>query len=84
MINELDSLVERLIYERSPAERKKIALKISEFGEDAIVPLLQAIDRTWETIDIDQQFRNYEVPNTHYFRKHISETTIKESEAIMY
>ncbi|NQE04795.1 hypothetical protein C5S32_02885 [ANME-1 cluster archaeon GoMg1] len=53
MLNELDSLVERLIYERSPAERKRIALKISEFGEDAIDPLLQAIDRTWETIDID-------------------------------
>jgi len=53
MITELDSLVERLIYERSSAERKKIALRISEFGEDAIVPLLQAIDRTWETIDID-------------------------------
>jgi hypothetical protein len=53
MINELDSLVERLIYERSPAERKRIALKISEFGDDAIDPLLQAIDRTWETIDRD-------------------------------
>ena len=53
MINELDTLVERLIYERSPAERKKIALKISEFGDDAIAPLLQAIDRTWETTDID-------------------------------
>ena len=53
MLNELDSLIERLIYERSPAERKKIALRISEFGEDAIDPLLQAIDRTWETTDID-------------------------------
>jgi hypothetical protein len=53
MITELDSLIERLIYERSPAEREKIALKISEYGEAAINPLLQVIDRTWETIDID-------------------------------
>jgi hypothetical protein len=53
MITELDSLIDRLIYERSPAAREKIALRISEFGEDAIVPLLQAIDRTWETMDID-------------------------------
>ena len=53
MITELDSLVERLIYERYPAERRKNALKISEFGDDAIDPLLQAIDRTWETTDID-------------------------------
>ncbi len=53
MLNELDSLIERLIYERSPAERKRIALKISEFGEDTIYPLLQAIDWTWETTDID-------------------------------
>ena len=48
-----DSLIERLLYEQSPAERKRIALEIAEFGEDAIDPLLRAIDRTWETIDID-------------------------------
>jgi hypothetical protein len=53
MITELDSLIEKLIYEQSSAERKKIALRISEFGEDAIAPLLHAIDRTWETMDID-------------------------------
>lgn len=53
MLTELDSLIERLIYERSSAERKKIALKISEFRDDTIDPLLQAIDRTWETTDID-------------------------------
>jgi len=53
MINELDSLIEKLIYEQYSAKRKKIALKISEFGDDAIAHLLQAIDRTWETIDID-------------------------------
>jgi hypothetical protein len=53
MVNELDSLIEKLIYERYSAKRKKIALKISEFGDDAIDPLLQAIDRTWETTDID-------------------------------
>jgi len=53
MITELDSLIDKLIYARSPAERRRIVLKISEFGEDAIVPLLQTIDRVWETMDID-------------------------------
>ena len=53
MITELDSLIDKLIYAQSPAERRRIVLKISEFGEDAIVPLLQTIDRVWETMDID-------------------------------
>ena len=53
MITELDTLVELLLNERYPAERKRIALKIAEFGEDALVPLLRAIDRVWEIMDID-------------------------------
>ncbi len=52
-LTKLKSLVERLLYEQSPAERKEIAHNIAEFGDDAIDPLLRAIDLKWETMDIE-------------------------------
>ena len=52
-LTKLESLVERLLYEQSPVKRKKLAQNIAEFGEDAIDPLLRAIDLKWETMDIE-------------------------------